>query len=32
MSNKQRIAGWAVFIGELALIGVVAYLIDRYYL
>ncbi len=31
MSNKQRVAGWAVFLGELAFIGGVGYLIARYY-
>lgn len=32
MSSTQRVAGWVVFLGELALIGVAAYLLDRYYL
>jgi len=32
MSNKQRIAGWALFLGELAFIGVGSYLVVRYYL
>ncbi len=31
MSNKKLFAGWATFIGELAFIGVVAYLITAYY-
>ena len=32
MSNKQRLAGLAVFLGELAFIGVASYLVVRYYL
>ncbi len=31
MSNKQRAAGWAVFIGELAFIGGIGYIISVYY-
>ena len=31
MSNKQLAAGWATFIGELAFIALVGYLISRYY-
>ncbi len=30
MSTKQRIAGWSVFIGELAFLGVMCYFIVRY--
>lgn len=32
MSNKQRVVGWVVFLGELAFIGVASYLVVRYYL
>ncbi len=32
MSNKQRLAGWAVFIGELVCIGVGSYVVVRYLL
>lgn len=31
MSNKQRFAGWATFIGELTFLGVVAFIIMTYY-
>ena len=31
MSNKKLAAGWAVFIGELAFILGVGYIITRYY-
>lgn len=31
MSNKQRVAGWAVFLGELVFIGVIGYIISVYY-
>lgn len=31
MSNKQRLAGWGTFLGELAFLGLVAYIITAYY-
>ncbi len=31
MSNKKLFAGWATFIGELAFLGLMAYIIVAYY-
>lgn len=31
MSKKRLAAGWATFIGELAFLGLVAYIITAYY-